>query len=78
MPVIEIPKPEQAAEYAALLGRVREDFQALGHGSRLAASFATGITQSNVSAVLNHRAINEPWLQALGAWAAKERRRRKV
>lgn len=78
MPTIEIPSPSEAAKYADHLADVVEDFKILGHGSRLAASFATGITQSNVSAVLNHRAINREWLDILGNWARAERQRRGI
>jgi hypothetical protein len=76
MPVIEIPTPEEAAAYTVQLQGVVQDFLTLGHGARLQAALALGVSSSMVSGILNMRGIDLDLLIRLGAWATEEKQRR--
>jgi len=78
MAVIEIPTPEQAAAYAEKLREVVEDFNVLGHGSRLQAAIALGISNSAVSGILNMRGVDADILDNLGLWAKEQRKLRGI
>lgn len=73
-----IMSPTEAATYAEKLRSVVDDFDALGHGSRLQASLDIGVSSSRVTGVLKFRGIDEALLDQLATWARAERARRSV
>ena len=73
-----IMSPTEAAAYAEKLQSVVEDFDILGHGSRLQASLDIGVSSSRVTGVLKFRGIDEALLDSLQKWARQERARRQV
>jgi hypothetical protein len=78
MPATDVMSPVQAAEYAERLRAVVEDFDALGHGSRLAASLAIGVSSSRVTGVLKFRGVDEDLLGKLEEWAKDQRQARNL